>query len=193
MNLVLPSASIVADLFDPGEPAWSKILRTVVVYLVLLILLRIGGKRELGQLSTLDLVVLLLLSNTVQNAVIGDDFSLTGGIIGAVILIVLDKVLSWLSYASPAIARLIGGKPTILIAAGDLQSANMRRQGITTEELAALCRMQGIDRIEEVETATLEINGTVTVRPRHPTPGERSQAEILARLAAIERLLRRET
>src|SRR5215207_6748595 len=164
--------SIWTDIFDPGEPPWAKILRTVVIYLVLLILLRVGGKRELGQLSTLDLVVLLLLSNTVQNAIIGDEFSLTGGILGAVVLIFLDKLLSRISYRVPGLARLIGGSPTPLIADGNLLPANMRKQGITTEELAALCRLQGIDRLDEVETATLEVTGTVTVRPRHPTPDE---------------------
>ncbi len=193
MNMVPPPESIMTVLFDPGEPIWSKLLRTVVIYLVLLILLRIGGKRELGQLSTLDLVVLLLLSNTVQNAIIGNEYSLTGGIIGAVVLIFLDKLLSRISYNVPALARLIGGNPTPLIADGNLLPNNMRKQGITPEELAALCRLQGIDRMEEVETATLEVNGTVTVRPRHPTPNERAQAEILARLSAIEHLLRGNT
>ena len=191
--MTMPPLTIWTDLFDPGEPPWSKILRTVVIYLVLLILLRIGGKRELGQLSTLDLVVLLLLSNTVQNAIIGDDFSLTGGIIGAVVLILMDKLLSRISYNVPGIRRLIGGKPTPLIDNGNLLPGNMRKQGITPEELAALCRLQGIDRLEEVETATLEVNGTVTVRPRHPTPDERAQADILARLTTIERLLRGNT
>jgi uncharacterized membrane protein YcaP (DUF421 family) len=190
MDLILPLGSISHDLFDPGEPVWSKILRTAAVYLALLVLLRLGGKRELGQLSALDLVVLLLLSNTVQNAVIGDDLSLTGGVIGAVVLIVLDKLLSSVKYRFPGFARLIGGDPTPLIEAGTVQSDNLRRQGITTEELAARCRMQGIDHLEEVETATLEVNGTVTVRPRHPTSDERAQAEILARLATIEQLLR---
>lgn len=176
-------------LLDPGEPPWAKILRTVAVYLVLLVLLRLGGKRELGQLSTLDLAVLLLLANTVQNAIIGDDLSLTGGVLGAAALIVLDKGLTRLGYRSRRLGRLLNGDPTPLIAGGRLLPDNLRRQRITDEELTTICRRQGIDRLEDVETATLETDGTMTVRPRHPTPDERAQAEILARLAAIERLL----
>jgi len=181
--------AIWPELLDPGEPPWAKILRTVAVYLFLLVLLRLGGKRELGQLSTLDLIVLLLLSNTVQNAIIGDDLSLTGGMLGAGVLIVLDKGLTWLGYRSRRVSHLLGGDPTALIAGGRLLEANLRRQRITEDELATICRRQGIDRLEDVDAATLETDGTITVRPRHPTPEERIQAEILARLSAIERLL----
>ncbi len=189
MILVLPPASILSDLLTPGEPPWAKIVRTVAIYLFLLVLLRLGGKRELGQVSTLDLIVLLLLSNTVQNAIIGDDLSLTGAMLGAGVLIVLDKGLTWLGYRSRRVGHLLGGDPTPLVADGRLLAANLRRERITEAELMTICRRQGIDRLEEVATAILETDGMITVRPRHPTPDERIQTEILSRLAAIERLL----
>ena len=140
-------------------------LRTTVVYLVLLVGLRMAGKREIGQMTVFDLIVLLLIANAVQNAMVGPDSSLTGGILAAAVLLVLNAVLSWLLQQYPRLRKLVEGSPTLLILHGQLLNDKMRREGIDIETLETALREHGISDRKDVEMAVLEIDGTISVVP----------------------------
>jgi uncharacterized membrane protein YcaP (DUF421 family) len=141
------------------------ILRTVVVYLVILVGLRLSGKREIGQMTVFDLVVLLLISNAVQNAMVGPDTSLTGGVLAAVVLLVLNLLISRLRLTSPRIRRLVEGTPTLLILHGQVIAEHMRREGIDEESLMAAVREHGVAEISGVEMGVLEIDGSISIVP----------------------------
>jgi uncharacterized membrane protein YcaP (DUF421 family) len=175
------------DLFTLGVPVGEKLLRTVVVYAFLLIGLRLAGKRELGQLNPFDLVVLLLLSNTLQNAIIGPDDSLAGGLVGATVLLALNWLVVRYLYRHPAIERLLEGDADVLIDGGELQHTRLEREMITREELEAAARRQGIEGLHAVETCRLEIGGALTFVPRVPTVEERRHRELLDRLDGLVR------
>lgn len=175
------------DLFTIGVPVGEKLLRTVAVYAFLLIGLRLAGKRELGQLNPFDLVVLLLLSNTLQNAIIGPDDSLAGGIVGATALLALNWLVVRYLYRHPAIERLLEGDADVLIDGGKLQHARLERELITRDELEAAARRQGIEGLHAVETCRLEIGGALTFVPRVPTEDEKRHRELLDRLDGLAR------
>ena len=156
-------ASVTDSLFVSGIPLYEKALRTIAVYLVILVLLRVLGRRDLAQLNSLDLVVLLLLSNIVQNAIIGNDNSLTGGLFGAAVLLATNTVLVALTYRFPMVKRLLQGTSTVLVEHGQLQHRNLRHQLLTSDEVEAAVRRQGGTGIEEVDRATLEPSGTIEV------------------------------
>jgi uncharacterized membrane protein YcaP (DUF421 family) len=141
------------------------ILRTVVVYLVILVGLRLSGKREIGQMTVFDLVVLLLISNAVQNAMVGPDTSLTGGVLAAVVLLVLNLLISRLRLTSPRMRHLVEGTPTLLILHGQVVPEHMRREGIDEESLMAAVREHGVAEISGVEMGVLEIDGSISVVP----------------------------
>ena len=165
---------------SPGE----KAIRTVAVYIAILVFLHLAGKRQLAQLNSFDLVVLLLLSNVVQNAIIGNDVSLTGGLLGAVILLAVNFVIVRAAFMSPRFGKAIQGGATTLYANGRLNRRAMRKQAITEEELVAGLRRQGME-LEDVERVDLEPEGTFNATPK-PKPGIE---EVLAALARIERKL----
>jgi uncharacterized membrane protein YcaP (DUF421 family) len=156
------------------------------VYGFLLVGLRLAGKRELGQLNPFDLVVLLLLSNTVQNAIIGNDNSLLGGILGASALLILNWVVVRFLYTHPTIARWLEGDADMLIERGKLHDVRLKRELITREELAAAARRQGIESLHHVETCRLEVGGALTFVPRAPTEDEKRHRELLRRLDALQ-------
>ena len=137
-------------LLSPGIPITEKLLRTFLVYVFLLVGLRLAGKREMGQLNPFDFVVLLLLANTVQNAIIGNDNSLLGGIIGATALLIVNWFVVRYLYAHPAIARIVEGDPDLLITNGKLRAERLKRELITPEELEAAARRQGIEGLHRV-------------------------------------------
>ncbi|TFU17760.1 DUF421 domain-containing protein [Thermus tengchongensis] len=142
------------------------LLRVAAVYLALLVYLRLSGKKVLGQMTPLDLLTLLLLSNVVQNAMIGPDNSLTGGLLGAGLLLLLDRALS----RSPLRRELLG-QPTLLVHEGQPLAANLAQEGVDLGELMAALREHGVERLEDVQTAVLEVDGTISVVPRdHLTP-----------------------
>jgi uncharacterized membrane protein YcaP (DUF421 family) len=151
------------DIFDLQLGVGEKILRAILVYVFLLVVLRLVGKRELGQSSTLDLLVLLLVANAVQNAIIGDDLTVTGAVIGAVTLFAVNEALTRSTYASSRLARFVEGEPTVLIASGKPVVKALRRAGISLAELRAIARRQGFADLGEVKTAILETNGVVTM------------------------------
>jgi uncharacterized membrane protein YcaP (DUF421 family) len=151
------------DLFEMGVPVAEKVLRTVAVYGFILILLRVVGRRDLAQLSTFDLVVVLLLSNVVQNAVIGPDNSLTGGLLGAVVLIVVNEVWSRSVSRSAALVRAVEGSPVTLVSDGHYVQTALQRSGIRAADLDQSLHMQGADGVGEVAAATLNPRGSLVV------------------------------
>ena len=184
-------ASILTNLFHIGPDAQTtvslleKIVRPVLVYLFLVIGLRLAGKRELAQLNAFDLVVLLTISNTVQNAIIGSDNSLLGGLIGATTLLVLNYVVVRLVLDHPSMERLFEGSADELVRRGKLREKRLHAEGITKEQLEAAARKQGLASLKEVETAILEANGTVTFVPKRPRPNEARQQDLMKRLDEI--------
>lgn len=175
------------DLFAVGMPLAEKVLRTVAVYAFLIAGLRLFGKRELGQLNPLDFIVLLLLSNTVQNAIIGNDNSLLGGLIGAAALFVVNDALVRYAYRKPGFRRLLEGRAEEIVRDGRVLRSALQRNLITREELEAAARKQGIERLKDVESAHLEVSGALSFALREPTEAERHHAETIARLEALER------
>lgn len=179
------------DLFVSGVPVVEKVIRSVVVYGFLILLLRVAGKRTLAQLTSFDLVVLLLLSNTVQNAIIGNDNSLIGGLLGAVVLIAANYAVVRLLYSHRKADRAIEGSSSVLVHHGKFMDANMRHQLITIAELERSARSQGITRLSDVRVARLETGGVLTFELESPTEHEKHLADLIARLERIEGLLER--
>src|SRR5664280_3284223 len=147
-------------------PWWEFLIRGVVVYVFLIVLLRLTGKRQVGQLSPFDLVLLLVLSNAVQNSMNGGDNTITGGLILATTLVVLNWIVGWLTYHSKHIETFVEGMPVILIHDGKIYHESMRRVQMTQHELEASLRANGCAGPEEVRFAVLENNGQFTVIPK---------------------------
>ncbi|MEJ0062815.1 MAG: YetF domain-containing protein [Alphaproteobacteria bacterium] len=148
-------------------PWWELILRGAIVYVVLLVLLRIAGKRQVGELAPFDLVLLLILSNAVQNSMNGGDVSLIGGLILAIILVSIDYLISLATYRSRKLETLIEGQPQILIHNGKLYEDAMQRAKISHRELEAALRQTGCASIESVAAAVLESSGKISVIRRN--------------------------
>ena len=144
-------------------PWWEFIVRGVIVYAFLLVLIRITGKRQVGQLAPFDLVLLLVLSNAVQNAMNGGDNSVVGGLISAVTLVLLNYAVGMATYRSKTLEAIIEGRPDVLIHNGTLYPAVMKRAKLTHHELDAALRQAGCVNINEVHTAVLENNGGISV------------------------------
>lgn len=142
---------------------WEFVPRAIIVYLFLLVVLRLTGKRQIGQLAPFDLVLLLVLSNSVQNAMNGGDNSVIGGIISAATLISMNWAIGWLTYKSKTAERLIEGRPVILVHDGHVNQSALERNMMTSHELNSALRSQGCTGVEEIRFAILENNGSVTV------------------------------
>jgi uncharacterized membrane protein YcaP (DUF421 family) len=155
----------------------EKAIRPILIYVFLIVVLRLIGKRELGQTNTLDLVVLLLVANAVQNGIIGNDLSVTGAFIGAGVLFALNETLNRITYQFPWAEKLIDGEPTILIKDGMPVEKAMRRSGISLTELLASARRQGFADLSEVQTAILETNGVVSMFRKGESPRDLHPAE----------------
>jgi uncharacterized membrane protein YcaP (DUF421 family) len=155
-------SSVWADLFQIQIPVLEKVLRTVGVYAGMAVLLRLAGKRDLAELNTFDLVVMLLLSNVVQNAIIGNDLSLTGGLLGAAVLLAVNAVIVRLSVRYTWIARVFEGKPTDLVVNGKIVG-NLHRLGLRHGDVAVALRRQGASNPKVVKRAVLEPGGSIVV------------------------------
>lgn len=150
-------------------PHWSEfIIRAVIVYGVLLVLLRLTGKRQVGQLAPFDLVLLLVLSNAVQNAMNGGDNSVIGGVISAATLVSVNWIVGWLTYRSKLLEGWIEGRPVILIHEGKVNHRAMNHMRMTMHELNAALRAEGCTGPEEIHLAVLENNGKVSVMQKKP-------------------------
>lgn len=170
------------DMFHMPLPIAEKILRPVIVYLFLVVFLRLFGKRELAQLNPFDLVVLLSLSNTVQNAMIGDDNSVSGGIIGAFALLAINWVLVWVLFRNPRVTAKLEGEPSTLIRNGVVDEAELTRQTLSHEDLISVLNRNGFDDPAEVEVCVLEPNGAFYVKGRTPSGAETERRQMLALL-----------
>lgn len=178
------SRSISNDLWAFQIPPLEKVLRTVLVYLAILVIVRVAGKRLLAQMNSLDLVVVLLLSNVVQNAIIGDDNSLVGGVLGAVVLVAANAGLERIAQVFPAFRRVVEGRPTPVVRDGEVIDGALDRLGMTRGELNWALRHQGADRVSEVETATLDPGGSLTVDLKDEEQAL-SQGEFRAEMARL--------
>ena len=175
----------LTDMFVLTLPIAEKILRPVIVYVFLIVGLRLAGKRELAQLNPFDLVVLLTLSNTVQNAIIGEDNSVTGGLIGAAALLVLNYVVVRFLYDHESLDRLIEGNSDVLIENGVVRTERLKKELITRTELEAAAHKQGFGTLDEIERAILDPGGTVAFFAKRPTTEDTRHKELLARLEAM--------
>lgn len=181
-------ASILTNLFHIGPDAQTsvslleKVVRPVLVYLFLVIGLRLAGKRELAQLNAFDLVVLLTLSNTVQNAIIGADNSVLGGVIGATTLLVFNFIVVRFAFAHPRVERFIQGDADMLMRNGTVIAERLRAEGVTVGELEAAARRQGFPSLRDVDKAILEASGGVTFVAKKPRAHEARHQDLMKRL-----------
>jgi uncharacterized membrane protein YcaP (DUF421 family) len=173
------------DMFVLGLPLLEKILRPVFVYAFLVIGLRLSGKRELVQLNPFDLVVLLTLSNTVQNAIIGDDNSVSGGIIGATSLLVVNYLVVRFLYDHRRLDQLVEGRPDVLMKGGQVIKHNLKRELITKEQLEAAARKQGFASLTDVEECVLEPGGALCFVGKKPPTEELRHQEVLRRIEKL--------
>ncbi|BBX26843.1 DUF421 domain-containing protein [Mycolicibacterium alvei] len=182
---------MINDMFVMEIPILEKILRTVLVYAVIIVLFRLTGKRGLASLNTLDFVVIFLLSNVVQNAIIGADNSLLGGAVGAVTLVAVNTALNRLIAASPVAARVFEGTATTVISDGRVDGRAMRRLGLRRGELEHAVRIQDGDTTDDVELGLLEPSGqlVLTLAPRAQPATRGDLAVLLARLDHIDQQL----
>lgn len=183
------------DMFVIGISYGEKTVRTVVVYAAIVILLRLAGKRELAQLNTLDLAVVMLLSNVVQNAVIGNDDSLIGGIYGATVLIAVNalfvRVQAYLSWRVPRLERVLEGSPSVLIRDGKLQIETLRRLALRPADVIASSRKQGAEHVRDVREMVIAPGGGMLIELKESQEGaDRGDVEnIRADLARIQERL----
>jgi len=181
----MPTHDIWKDMFVLGLPLLEKILRPVIVYFFLVISLRLSGKRELVQLNPFDLVVLLTLSNTVQNAIIGDDNSVSGGLIGATSLLLINYLVVRFLYGHNRLEQLVEGQSDTLIEKGELKPGRLTRELITTSQLEAAARKQGFDSLAEVEKCVLEPGGTLAFVGKKPDTDALRHRELVSRLEQL--------
>ena len=158
------------DMFSLGLPIIEKIVRPIIVYVFLVALLRIFGKRELAQLNPFDLVVLLSLSNTVQNAIIGDDNSVSGGLLGATSLLAVNYLVVRFLYKHAGIDRIVEGDETVLVENCCVLDDKLQKELMTRHELEAAAHKQGFGSLDEVDRAVLEPGGTISFFAKKPEP-----------------------
>jgi uncharacterized membrane protein YcaP (DUF421 family) len=147
----------------PDLPILNLVFRAGIVYLSVLILLRISGKRQMGQLGATEFVAILLISNAVQNSMNGGDNSVTGGLVLATVLIALSSLISYLTYRSRAFSRIFEGTPTLLVHNGKVIQEHLRKELLSESELKVMLRKQGIHHFTNIENAVLESDGTLSV------------------------------
>jgi len=180
---------LIHDMFVLGTPIAEKILRPIVVYIFLIVGFRLSGKRELAQLNPLDLVVLLTISNTVQNAIIGDDNTVTGGVLGASTLLVVNHVVVRFLYSHKRLDQVVEGRPSVLIDGGMIQRKRLRNELITLGELEAAAHKQGFASIDEIDRAVLDPGGNISFVAKSPTLDAKQHDEIMTELRRISTAL----
>jgi uncharacterized membrane protein YcaP (DUF421 family) len=176
-----------ANMFYLSLPVAEKILRPIIIYLFLVIGLRIAGKRELAQLNPFDLVVLLTISNTVQNAIIGNDNSVSGGIIGAVTLLLVNAGVVHLVHRNPQINAWVEGRTDYLIRDGIINQMSLKREEISEEELLAAARKSGYESLGQIKEASIDANGAISFIVKPAVIVDSNQQEILSRLEDLSK------
>lgn len=158
-------------LFSHPSPMGALIIagKTAVIYVFLLVGLRLLGKRELGQMTVYDLVLIIVLANSVQNAMVGNDNTLLGGIVAACTLLVMNRLFTLVLLANPTIEHFTVGVPVLLVRDSHFLWGNMRKEGITSELVMAALREHGIGALDDVQMAVLEVDGTISVVPKRAT------------------------
>jgi uncharacterized membrane protein YcaP (DUF421 family) len=186
------------NMFYLGLPIVEKMLRPIIVYLFLIIGLRLAGKRELAQLNPFDLIVLLTLSNTVQNSIIGDDNSVTGGILGASTLLAVNYFVVRFLYSHERWEHIIEGNCDVLMQDGKILHKNLKRELLTVAELETAAHRQGFSSLAEVDRAVLEVGGSISFFAATPTPDSSRHQELITRfdqltkdLAALQKAIAR--
>ena len=174
--------SLLQSMFTLEPSVVEKVLRPILVYAFLIVGLRLAGKRELAQLNPFDLIVLLTLSNTVQNAIIGEDNSVTGGLIGATALLILNYWVNRLLYGHERLERLVEGDADLLVDNGVVCEDALQRELITRVDLEAAAHKQGFTSLEEIERAELGPGGAICFFGKKPTAEVARHQEVLARL-----------
>jgi uncharacterized membrane protein YcaP (DUF421 family) len=187
--LMLLAGTMWQHLFDMGAPLGEKILRPIIVYVFLVLLLRIFGKRELAQLNPFDLVVLLSLSNTVQNAIIGDDNSVLGGLVGAFTLLAMNYAVVRFLFKHRRLDQVLEGSPTVLIEDGHVRKDALAKELLTRSELMTVLHRQGFSRIADVDRCVLEPGGVFFIKSKEPPAADRQHAELMAKLDDFGRQL----
>lgn len=172
-------------MFVLGVPIFEKIIRAAIVYVFLIVGLRLAGKRELAQLNPFDLVVLLTLSNTVQNAIIGDDNSVTGGLIGAAALLLINYLVIRFLYNHEHIEEIVEGQTDVLIDHGNVQADHLKKELLTKHDLEIAAHRQGFGDLGEVEQAEIEPGGGIFFKGKKPSTDEIQQTELIKRLDMI--------
>jgi uncharacterized membrane protein YcaP (DUF421 family) len=173
-------------MFYLGLPWAEKVIRPVAVYAFLIVGLRLAGKRELAQLNPFDLVVLLTLSNTVQNAIIGEDNSVTGGIIGAATLLMVNYLVVRFLYSHEKIARLVEGSPDVLMENGQVCPDALHRNLITRLELETAAHKQGFATLADIDSALMDPGGTICFLAKKATTETTRHDEVLKRLDQLQ-------
>jgi uncharacterized membrane protein YcaP (DUF421 family) len=193
----LGNGKMWSDMFALGAPVVEKMLRPILVYVFMVVALRVFGKRELAQLNPFDLVVLLSLSNTVQNAIIGNDNSLTGGLIGALALLAMNYLVVRFLFRHRRLDQLFEGKPTTLVEHGKMIKTALAKELLTRSELMTVLHRQGFDSLEEVERCVLEPGGTFFIQRKLPPAERLEHNEVMHELreltARLDRLLEQRT
>ena len=173
------------DMFVIGVPLAEKILRPIIVYAFLVVSLRLSGKRELVQLNPFDLVVLLTLSNTVQNAIIGEDNSVLGGIIGATSLLATNYVVVRFLYDHRKLDQIVEGRADVLVEDGKVRAQHLKKELITVAQLEAAARKQGFGSLSEVQQCVLEPGGTLTFLGKRPSGEDVRHQELVGKLERL--------
>ena len=165
-------------MLTPSVAVWEIVLRTVIVYVVVFALLRVAGKRELGQMSVSDLVVILVIANAVQNSLNAGDVSLTGGLISAATLVAMNLALDRFGRRIPGFRRFVIEEPTLLLQDGKPITEHMEREGIDIEEIEMSAREHGIADLAQVTAAILEPDGSISIIPKEGGRVRRSHRRI---------------
>ena len=176
-----------SDMFVVGAPLLEKIIRSLIVYFFLVVGLRLAGKREMAQLNPFDFVVLLTLSNAVQNAIIGNDNSVTGGIISAIVLLATNYLVARFLFSHAKIEEAFEGTSDVLIDHGRIQYRNLKKELITLADLEIAAHKQGFNYLQDIDHCTLEPGGVITFVAKKPASEEVRHGEIMDHLIAIQR------
>ena len=176
------SGDALREMFGLSLPILEKMLRPVIVYLFLVIGLRLAGKRELAQLNPFDLVVLLSLSNTVQNAIIGEDNSITGGLLGATTLLAVNYFVVRFVFKHRRLDQMIEGTPTTLIEGGEVRKEALALELLTETELQTVAHRQGFATLAEVESCVLEPGGSFYMKGKEPAQEQKRHEELMRRM-----------
>ncbi len=161
----------LAEVFSYPDPltVLAIVAKTTVIYLFVVAGIRVSGARELGEMAAHDFVLIVVIANAVQNALVGGDSSLVGGLASALTLLVVNRFLTWLLTAFPSLEHKLVGEPVVLVSSGQIQWSRMRREGVDRDELMAALHEHGVADLEDVRMAVLEVDGTISVVPRAST------------------------